>query len=500
MKKLLMCWNLKNGVALIFILVISFAFSSCAIGDKPTIYSSDVQNATLVNPDSVSFSKNADETELTISWKVVHGAKGYEFTMYNVDDPDNAVVVGEEKEFVDGTSVSRKLTPDANYKVYLRVIGDEEYHNSDAKESSVFEYSTLVPAVATIPSGTDISTYLNDWMAANPLNSTTADGVHLSDSTEIAFELVKDGNYTMSKPVDFGKYWVTLRGNKVKHAKVKIDGSAMFTTTSGLKIKFIDFDCQSSTADALLGLSANPDEKLLGKGDYYIIPEAKPVVLSSCKVNKLPNRLMYENFKEKYCVGQALINDCVIELSTTNSTQASYIDFNKKGFIDNFAVKNCTFYYDGSEGSKNYFLRYNSSARPDRAGFLKATVDYENNTFYKVCEKGQFGNYNSFARNTISYTVKKNIFVDCGNGQVVRRILAGRNTGDGHITSAFSQNSYDYNGTIGESEDKTGTYLSTAPDFVAPDNVNFTPQGADQLQFQTGDPRWLPITDSASAE
>src|SRR5574344_1720607 len=76
-------------------------FCSCAIGDDATPFTSDVQNSTMTNPDSLFIGKNAAETELTISWRVKPGAKGYEFTLYNVDDPENPVAVGEEKELVD---------------------------------------------------------------------------------------------------------------------------------------------------------------------------------------------------------------------------------------------------------------------------------------------------------------------------------------------------------------------------------------------------------------
>jgi hypothetical protein len=63
------------------------------------------------------------------------------------------------------------------------------------------------------------------------------------------------------------------------------------------------------------------------------------------------------------------------------------------------------------------------------------------------------------------------------------------------MTTDFSQNTYVYNGKIGEADyDKSGTALSTDPNFVDAANANFTPQGADQLQYLTGDPRWLPAT------
>lgn len=469
-------------------------FCSCAIGDDATPFTSDVQNSTMTNPDSLFIGKNAAETELTISWRVKPGAKGYEFTLYNVDDPENPVAVGEEKELVDGISVTRPLSSDTKYSISIRTIGNTEYNNTDAAEAAIFSYSTLVPAVATIPSGTNLTEFMTQWFTDHPfgshLKSDGTDSLLLNDSTEIAFELEKGGQYTMTGPIDFGNFWVTFRGNKVIHSTVNMSGDATFMTTCGLKLKFMDINCADATSKALLTMSATPNPLYKGKGNNFIIPADKPIVISNCNVYKLPSRIMYDNGL-LYCPAVALIKDCMMELTTTDASQISYIEFTKS-FINDMTLQNNTFYYDGTKGQNNYFVRYNGSGRPDRAGFTNAYLNYTSNTFYNVCNTGKFGDYNSFARNTIHYTIKKNIFSECGNGQICRRILAGRSTDDANIVSDVSQNTYEYNGTIGEANDKTGTALSTAPNFVDPANANFTPQGADQLTYRTGDTRWLP--------
>jgi hypothetical protein len=42
-----------------------------------------------------------------------------------------------------------------------------------------------------------------------------------------------------------------------------------------------------------------------------------------------------------------------------------------------------------------------------------------------------------------------------------------------------------------ESYDDSGKILTTDPALVNPDAGNLTPQGAEQLSYKTGDPRWL---------
>ena len=96
-------------------------------------------------------------------------------------------------------------------------------------------------------------------------------------------------------------------------------------------------------------------------------------------------------------------------------------------------------------------------------------------------------------RNTSNYDITNNIFVDCGSGQVPRRIT-------GRISDAavnnFAYNTYWFDGapeTEGfstNSYDKSGNALQSDPAFVDAANGNFTPTGAEQVARKTGDPRW----------
>jgi hypothetical protein len=462
--------------------ILLFYCSSCIEGYKDDWeFSSDVKNSTLESPaaEKIACVVSPDGSTATITWPVVYGAGGYEFSFYIVDDPDNPIVVGEENQIVDGCSVQRPLQADTKYKIVIKTLGNEKYNNKDAATASTKNFTTMVPTYATIPNGSDIT----QWFAANPI---PAD----STNTELAYELEADGNYTMSGIVNFGNQKVTFRGNKIKHPIVTMGTAGRISTSAGLKVKFINFDCNSiagsSTDAALLLLSSTPNPAIKGTGDYYIITD--PVVLQACNITGVQRHLVYDN-KIKYCTVTLLIDNCIVKL---NTTQAQPIIYFNQGFAKDFTVKNSTFWSTASVAN-NYFVQYNSSGRPDRAGLVTGSVNFLNSTFYKVCYTTQWCNYSALVgRSDVYWNMKENIFVNCGNGEVARRFLGGRT---GLSTATFNLNTYWYNGAFptGEKTYDTGTILQSDPMLKDPANGDFTVQGTDQLNARTGDPRWLPI-------
>ncbi|MBP6065699.1 MAG: DUF4957 domain-containing protein [Bacteroides sp.] len=456
-------------------------FSSCIDGYKDDwIFSSDVRGEVLESPkaENVTFKPSPDGKLLRIQWPVVYGASGYQFSLYIVDDPNNPVVVGNENEIVDGCSVERPLRDDTKYKAVLKTLGNDKYSNKEAVASTEVNYTTLVPTYATIPQG-DIA----EWFINNPIPSG-------KEKEELAFVLEENGNYTLSAPIDFGKQKVTFRGEKVGHAKVVYGSAGRISTTAGLKIKFIDFDCKgvdgSSSDAAFLLFSSTPDETLIGKNSYYIIND--PIVIQACKIEGVQRHLIYDN-KKKYCPAALMISDCFVKLTTTQ--EQPVILFNQ-GFVNNLTIQNSTFWHDGPKDN-NYFVQYNGSGRPTNADFVTGSVNYLNSTFYHVCYSKQWGNYNGFAgQSSVNWNMKQNIFVESGKGEVARRFLGGRT---GQVTASFGQNTYWYNKAVPAEElkyDISGTHFETDPMLQDPKNGDFTVLGEGQLNARTGDPRWLP--------
>ncbi|TRX42028.1 DUF4957 domain-containing protein [Bacteroides sp. HF-5092] len=472
---------LRETGATLLVAMTLVSFSACIDGYKDDwTFSSDVRGVTLESPKSeeIAFKPSPDGGTLKVEWPVVHGAGGYQFSLYIVDDPDHPKAVGEENEIVDGCSVERKLIDDTNYKVVIKTMGNSEYNNKDAASSTEATFTTLIPTYATIPEG-DIA----EWFANNPIPNDKTD-------EELAYVLKANGKYTLSAPIDFGKQKVTFRGDKLGHANITYGINGRICTTAGLKMKFINFDCSavdgaSSTASLLL-FSDTPDESIKGEGDYYIIND--PVVIQSCEIKGIQRHLIYDN-KKKYCPATLLINDCLVKLETT---QEQAVIFFNQGFANDMTVQNSTFWHNGTKNN-NYFLQYNNSGRPTRAGFVKGSVNYLNSTFYHVCYNKQWGSYNGFAGQTcVNWNMKQNIFLESGKGEVARRFLGGRT---GQVTASFGQNTYWYNGEVPAEElkyDISGTHFETDPQLKDPANGDFTVLGTEQLTARTGDPRWLP--------
>jgi hypothetical protein len=480
MKQKLLC--LQKRKIFSFVASLTIFLCSCIEGyeDDPE-FAPSVQNTLLNSPkaENIKIIPSADGATVRIEWPVVHGAGGYEFTLFINDDPANPKIVGEENEIIDGSFAIRPLLDDTNYKVSVKTLGNEKYNNKEANSPSEKEFTTLLPTYATIPSGTDISS----WFSDNPM---PVDSI----GTELAYVLEPGGQYTLSSPIDFGNQKVTFRGEKMNRASITMGETSRISTSAGLKIKFINFDCNaiggaSSTA-ALILLSSNPNPEIKGVGDYYIVKD--PVVLQSCDITGVQRNLIFDN-KIKYCLTTLLIKDCNVKLETTQ--EQPVISFNQ-GFANDFTVENSTFWHTGIKNN-NYFVQYNGSGRPTRAGFINGSVNYLNNTFYHVCYNKQWGNYNGFAgQSSVYWNMKNNIFLDSGKGEVARRFLGGRSN---QPTATFGNNSYWYEGAFPEEERKYDTAISieSDPQLLDPSNGNFTVQGQEQIAARSGDPRWLPV-------
>lgn len=454
--------------------------ASCAIGvDGDESFSAGVSGTQLISPsaDKITFTSNVSGTEVTITWPVVMGAGGYEVSFYDMNDPNNPVAVGDENEIIDGCSTTRSIAEDTQYEFRVRALENTEYGNAGAAEPTVAEWDTYLPSVGTIPSGTDLSTYF-----ANLSTTEVAEN-------EVAYELEAGGNYTMSDDVNFDKHWLTLRGDRNNHPKVTITGDAKFTTTAGLKIKYIDFDCSASTADAFLAMSSTPDPALANGSNYYL---TNPVSIESCDFKGIKSSIASDNGKTYY-LSSFTMSDCRIEMNTETGG-GNVFNFNK-GFVITFTIENSTMWELGN--SPKYFLKYSGGRPTNINASLKSTVAYKNNTFYNVCKSGEWGNYNGLGnRDYCIWVLTDNIFVDCGKQEVVRRMFQGQRSDMSNASVTINHNTYWFDGALASKEvgasnyDKSGTHLTTDPNFVnAP--ADFTPQGAEQLQYGTGDPYWL---------
>ncbi|NLO69975.1 MAG: DUF4957 domain-containing protein [Porphyromonadaceae bacterium] len=484
---------IKGETFLLACLLVMFLFVSCIDGyDDDEIWSPGVENATLQSPnaDGVVVTPSADGSKLKVEWPVVMGAGGYEFTLYIVDDPNNPIVVGEEKQIIDGTYVEREMREDTYYKIIIKALGNPEYNNTEADASTEVLYNNLLPVTAIIPTGTN----LTEYFAANPIPEST---------TELCYELEAGGDYTMDGDVSIGKTSVTFRGSKIDHAKLNLLNGSFVNGGAGLKFKFIDFDCTSFggvvTSNAIILMDSNFDDALAAtqsENGYIVVPTSSPLAFQSCEIKGLTHYLFYDSGK-KYAIGTFLIKDCIIGLNT-GTFNAATIRF-QSGMLKDITFTHSTFYNEVQAHGSNRIMQISSgnvnSVKPTMEIWAGGSMSYTNCTFWQMAKTAQSFNSNgAMGQATDKVTLQNCIIVDTSEeGGFVRRIRRS------NTTAAFTaaNNSYWYNGIFPEGEiaskrDESGTHIDTDPQLTYLGDGKFNLAGSTQISRRVGDPRWLP--------
>ena len=340
-------------------------------------------------------------------------------------------------------------------------------------------YSFVAPAADVVVNAEFQAPPADFELAVEPGNISDALDAQITEDVTVrnVTLTLSEGNYTITKPIEAaGNVTITGAGENTV-----IDASALDGPFIQLGEKpILDF---ITKADGT-------------KSDYYGVDN---VTIKNVKVTGLKNSIFWDS-NVKYCVKNFTIDNSIFELATEATKNQAFISFQAGGAKD-FKMQNSTAYQTGNE-ENNYFLRYNNSARLDRYGFDKNTetqsISYIKNTFYKVGKKGQWGNYNGIAGQKYSeFHVTNNIWFDCGNGQIARRILGGRDASSYNICE-FNNNTYFFNGAAetGNTQYDGGTQLTTDPGFKDAANGDFhigDVSYSDQAKYRTGDPRWLSV-------
>jgi len=442
-------------------------------------FESTVTNTQLASPAErdIVITPSTDGSQQTISWPVVHGAGGYEAVVYDLSNEK----VG--RDTIDGCALTIERQEDTNYRLELRTLGNVQLGNRDAETATVKEFTTFEEKYATIPAG-DLAAYF----AQNPI---PADSVGMN----LIFDLTPGAQYTLSAPVDFYNHRVTLRTpDKVNLATITYGQGATIATCAGLTLKNLAINGEATT-EAIITLSEAPDPAILDADHNNHNQITDPITIQGCRIDNVVRQLIFDN-KVKYCIKTMLISDTQVKFTPDDKmASSSYIlMYDGGGFINDFTAVNSTFWAN-NDNKVNYFIRYNNSGRCDRAGYLSNSINMRNCTFYNIAKAGQMCNHGGFdGKATSNYDITNNIFVDCGNGQVPRRITGRINA---NAQNNFAYNTYWFDGapeTEGFSTstyDASGNALQTDPAFANAASGNFTPTGAEQVERKTGDPRWL---------
>ena len=493
--------KMKSACAMPVLVGLLF-LTGCADGyDAPDGFDMGVRNTTMESPDDITFKVSTDGTSATVSWPLVPGADGHEVTFRNVDDPANPVIIdGYDKKIVDGSRFTVTVAEDSKYQMEIRTLGNHSLNNQDAAQPKVYDFSTLVPSVMTIPSGSDIYTYLQE----HPLDSL---------DHEVAIDLEADGIYTLSGQVDFRGQLMTFRGDKVHWPTVRIQGNGSFATYTGLKFKFLKFDMSETTGKSFLYMSANPPDSILSenlpgyvgsklqKGVYMV--EA-PIYIAHCWFKNLPNAMLHDN--EVNCAfWYFTVSDCIVQMNNTTKSNIGFINlYNAGKSVKNIVIENSTI-YNIVDNDAACFIRYQneSNSQPEKVyGSLNADYKshswrFSNSTLSKCYTGWRFCNNvrgNDFTLN-IDHTIFYNV------AQLYRMTGLGSKTFRFNFFWNDKQDDKDRNNSA---KDSSGAPFASEydPNFMGSveqeldltkpnGGVNFTPQEYQIVSNSGGDPRWL---------
>lgn len=458
----------RKSIGMALIGVLTF-FTACDKGiDADEVFVPNVTNSTLESPkaDDVTITLSPDGTKLVVAWPVVDGAGGYEFTLYNVDNNENPIVVGIEKEIVDGCSVSRIVESDTQYKAVIRTLGNAKYNNKEAEVASEVPYSTLALSDATIESGS-----INEWLKANPIPEDKI-------GQEYTIDLVGGQEYTLDDVIDFADQQVTIRGSKVNHAKIKMTGNASFLTNNGFKLKFADIDCENLESETLLGTSTTPDEgSQVATGEYVV---SNPIMLQGCNVTGLNRYLFYDMNKVKYCIDYLGFSDCNIQVQQNDILVRAA----KSSIIRMDIVKSTLW---STQQAGKHFMQI-SGQRPNKiSGRTGAEFNFLNTTFYNIAYIKDFVNWNYYrGQSCVFLNFQNTLFVDCGNNDITNKMQ-----GNANMKHDYKNNAYWYNNAEGKDKyDTTATFSD--PQMKNPKKGDFTLSSTEHIAKRIGDPRWLP--------
>lgn len=484
----------SRGVACRWLSALSLCIlaSGCTDSFDPESFSSGVTNTTLNAPE-VSARSNADGTKTIVEWPVVMGAGGVKLSLYNVDDAANPIPIVVDT-IIDGSTAELPRTEDTYYKLTIQALGNEKYSNTES-EVKEFSFSSWVPKINETPlePGTDIAQWFKD----------NAELV-AAQTEEFSVELAGNGEYTMSDVVNLGQVpFVLYSKDKENKALIKMGAYSGFSIETGIKLKYVDFDCTEMTADtaSIILLPKEPvKEKFAATSNpSWNIDGTTPVVLQNVSVKNLQTHLIWTS-NVCWTVNTILLDNCVMGLDQVvmKSNGGNMIDMSY-GFVYNLKLRNSTFYSTTSLSENGAFLVV-MSQRPQQylnGTFPTCQFEYLNNTFVN-CNKGKSGDskymfsYGRLKGQKVCTTiVKNNIFVDCSSNRVARgAILQGQNGG---MITEFANNSYWYDGaqTDAAVDWNKGDRVTGDPALEQTEHGWYKVNGAEVKAAGCGDPRGL---------
>ena len=384
-----------------------------------------------------------------------------------IAESEGGSVTASPSAAAEGATVTLTVTPAEGYELASITVKDASENEVTVNDDNTFTMpATDVTVTATftkLPVDVNITIESGKDIAAEV--EAAADGAPIKS---ITVELEAEGTYTISKSL-------TAQGNVI------INGNGATVDASSLSTPLITLNGGTTFA---LKSDGTPS-------DHFLVDN---VTIKDVTINGLKDALVKD--AQKSLVETVTIENSVVEMPAAGK---NVLDFNGKGYAGKVIVKNSTIWSAGK--NTGFFAQYGS--RPKNVnGDLLQEFDVENSTIVNIANGKNFNDLkqNGTAQNI--YTIKNNIFVDCGKSA---QVVVGFNKGQNSATPVWDVdgNTFFWSGAdVSEAEtskagkkdgeDIVKNSLTSDPEFTDAANGDFTIGAAtDQAELKTGDPRWL---------
>ena len=384
----------------------------------------------------------------------------------NIAATSNGEVKADKEACEEGDVVTLTITPDEGYELESLTVKDAGDADVEVTDDQFTMPATAVTVTATFKkSPVDINITVESGKDIAAEVEAAADGAPVKS---INVTLKADGSYTIGSSL-------TSQGNVI------INGNGATIDASSLSDPVITLSGGTTFAPKAAGTES----------DHVLVENVtdKDVTISGQKGALLRDA-------QKSLVETVTIENSVVEMPAAGK---NVLDFNSKGYAGKVIVKNSTIWSAGK--NTGFFAQYGS--RPKNVnGDLLQEFDFENSTIVNIANGKNFNDLkqNGTAQNV--YTIKNNIFSDCGKaGQVVVGFNKGQNSAtpvwdvDGNtFLLDGADNSAAEISKAGQKngEDIVKNCLESDPEFADAANGDFTVgESTDQAELETGDPRWL---------
>lgn len=312
----------------------------------------------------------------------------------------------------------------------------------------------------------------------------------VADGAEIWLDGMIDGWIDLSTTLSLADKKITLTSDKESPATIKISES--IEVNSDLTLENLNIDGTGlGTSKPIINMVTTTKTAKKKDGSASTVLQFGDIEMKNVKISNQKGSVITSGMKGFF--NKINIEDCIIDMTGNQNM------FNLgTAFADSLTVKNSTLY--SKTGHTGWLIKSDGRPKGDLGyganDIVAITLDHV--TMYQIAKGKQMNNSNGQVKGQayMHQTINECILVYSGNvsGNTVKGWQFGQQSTA--PTMVYNKNTYWTDENVsstwtGNGGDASESALTTDPNFKDIENADFTPQGADQVANQTGDPRWF---------